>query len=199
MRDFFLRSSSKSKEVLRSIVATKYNEILMESMLELFSSNEAIQRVFEKGVQLGPEFLAELTPRPDDELGAIRDYAELGWELFAGHRPIAISWERKKLGDIRLWMYEIKDDDCPFCRNMTAPCKFCYLPAGIIQGAVQAWSNYLHNGSYKAICRETCCSAIGDPYCQWTLILVQRLTAAEDLESTLPDIFNEIPASFSTF
>jgi predicted hydrocarbon binding protein len=88
------------------------------------------------------------------------------------------------------------DDNSPFCRNISFPHKFCQFPAGAFQGASQTWAALTHDGALHTHCRETKCKAVGDPYCELTLVIIRKEIPIEFLQNHMPELFEDIDTGF---
>ncbi len=200
VKKWLLVQGSKLKkmfsEKVMTLTETKLNEILMENLTELAGPEEAIRRIFEGGMKLGNEFMVELSAQLEDDIDLVPAYAEAAWIMFAGKAPTDHSFEKKEIDGHEVWIYHWSDDDCPFCRNIQFPHKFCAFPAGAYQGAAQTWSALVNDGAFHALAREVRCKAQGADACEYILVMVKKETPIELLKEHMPDLFEVIEAGF---
>ena len=95
-----------------------------------------------------------------------------------------------------IWIYKLIEEDSPFCRDIAFPHRFCQFPAGAYQGASQTWAALTYDGAYHTLCRETKCRAVGDPYCEITLLILKKEIPIEFLEEHMPEFFEDIKTGF---
>jgi len=200
MKNWLIIQASKIKkwrsEKVLTLTITKLNELLMHSLVELVGPREALNRVFKGGMSLGNEFMMELSAHLETDIKRAPAYGEAAWMMFAGRKPTEQSFNKETIGDEEAWVYRLRDEDCPFCRNITFPHRFCQFPAGAYQGAGQTWSALTHQGKYHIICRETKCKAVGDPYCELTFLVIRREVPIEFLMQNRPELFEDVSIGF---
>ncbi len=200
VRNWLLVQGSKLKkmasEKVLTITMTKLNEMLMHNLTELVGPEEAMKRVFEGGLTLGNEFMIELSAHLINDIDTVPAYAEAAWILFAGKKPTWQKFEKKNIDGTDVWIHRWGDADCPFCRNIQFPHKFCNFPAGAFQGASQTWSALTNDGEFHSLVREIKCKAQGADECEWLLVMVRKDVPLEFLKDNMPEMFEELQLGF---
>jgi len=148
---------------------------------------------------LGHEFMMELSAYLEADVNRVPAYGESAWMMFAGKAPSGQSFQKVKMGEFEAYEYKLEDDDCPFCRNISFPRRFCQFPAGAFQGATQTWSTLTHDGGYHGVCRETKCKAVGDPHCELTVLLVPKDMPIELVKELRPDMFEDVKTGYADY
>ncbi len=199
-RNWLLIQAAKAKKMMSekalTLTITKLNELLTETTIEALGPEEGFRTIFEGGMSLGHEFMMELSAHLEPAFERIPAYGEAAWLMFAGRTPTGQSFTSEKMDDETIWIYRLQDEDCPFCRNISFPHKFCWFPAGAYQGASQTWATLVHDGAYHTLCRETKCKAVGDPYCELTLLILRREVPIESVKRARPEWFTELETGF---
>ncbi len=200
VKNWLLVQASKIKkltgEKALTLTVTKLNELLVEQLTEALGPDQAFERIFEGGLQLGHEFMMELSAHLDPAFERMPAYGEAAWILFAGKAPTWQQFQKTEIGGKEAYIYQWADDDCPFCRNIRFPHKFCAFPAGAYQGAAQTWSALTRNGEHHMLVRETKCKAIGDNRCEFMLVSVHRDVSLEQLRGEMPELFEDFHYGF---
>jgi len=200
MKNWLLIQASKIKkfgsEKALTLTVTKLNELLVQSLSETIGPEDALEKVFEGGMSLGHEFMMELSAVLEKNVERVPAYGEAAWMMFAGKTPTEQTFEKLTVEGEEVWKYTLRDDDNPFCRNIAFPRRFCQFPAGAYQGASQTWAALTHNGDLHTLCRETKCKAVGDEYCEFTLVIVNKEIPIEFMQRHMPEMFEDIKTGF---
>ncbi|TXT54513.1 MAG: hypothetical protein BAJATHORv1_60009 [Candidatus Thorarchaeota archaeon] len=203
MKNWLIIQASKAKkfgsEKVVTMTLTKLNDLLMTSLLDIVGPEKSLQMVFEGGVQLGHEFMMELSAHLEPDVGRIPAYGEAAWIMFSGHKPTEQTLEEIEIDGKEAHLYTFTDDDSPWCRDISFPHKFCQFPAGAYQGAAQTWSMLTRDSEYNILSRETKCRAAGDNYCEFQVYFIPQEIDLTTVKETYPHLFEEISTGFSVY
>ncbi|MBD3408382.1 MAG: hypothetical protein GF411_19825 [Candidatus Lokiarchaeota archaeon] len=203
MKNWLIIQASKAKklgsEKVVTMTLTKLNDLLMTSLLDIAGPEKSLQTVFEGGVQLGHEFMMELSAHLEPDESRIPAYGEAAWIMFSGHKPTEQNLENIEIDEKEAFLYTFTDDDSPWCRDISFPHKFCQFPAGAYQGAAQTWSVLTRDGYYNVLSRETKCKAVGDDCCEFKVFFVPQTIDIARMKELYPSLFEEIPTGFSVY
>lgn len=200
MKNWLIVQASKLKklagEKVLVLTLTKLNQLLNESLVEKMGPKEGLKIAFEGGLSLGHEFMMELAAHLEKDINRVPAYVEAAWILFSGHSPTTQEFRKLEIDGVEIHESKFTDKDCPWCRDISFPHKFCQFPAGAFQGAAQTWSALTRNGEYNLICRETKCSAVGDEFCEWTMIFIPKGTSLSFIREHFPELFEDVDTGF---
>ncbi len=200
VKNWLLVQASKvkkfSSEKVLTLTVTRLNQLLVESLAEVMGPRKALQRVFEGGMSLGHEFMIELSAHLDPDHERIPAYGEAAWIMFAGKSPTEQSYETVEIDGETVYIYRWADDDCPFCRNIRFPHRFCQVPAGAYQGASQTWAALMHDGAFHTLAREVKCKATGDERCEFIMVMVRKEVPVSFVQKHMPELFEDIQLGF---
>lgn len=200
MKNWLIIQATKTKKFLGekvvTLTLTKLNELLMNELVETLGPKEGMKRTFEGGLNLGHEFMMELSAQLEPHMSRIPAYGEAAWIMFSGKKPTTQSFEKKIIAGEEIWVYVFTDDDSPWVRNISFPHRFCQFPAGAFQGAGQTWSTLMRHGEFHVISRETKCKAVGDPFCEFVFVLLNKDIPISFLKEHMPQLFEDIDSGF---
>jgi hypothetical protein len=200
MKNWLIVQASKAKkfvgEKVVTLTLTKLNELLMNELVEALGPHAGMKKVFEGGMNLGHEFMMELSAQLESTEERIPAYGEAAWIMFSGKKPTTQSFEKKTIEGEEIFIYTFTDEDSPWVRNISFPHRFCQFPAGAFQGAGQTWSSLMREGEFHVITRETKCKAVGDPFCEFIFVLIRKELPLSFLEKHMPELFEDIDTGF---
>lgn len=181
-----------------TFTVTKLHEALVKNAVEAYGLKEGLNKVYRAGEELGHEFMMELSTHLIKDLKASPAYAKAAWETFAGHKLSHIEYKEVEINGYKCQALIFSDKDCPWCKDISFETHFCAFPAGAYNGASATWA-VLTKTPVKIFVRETKCKAIGDPYCEWTYLVVPEDMPLEVLKEAHPEWFEVIEEGFFEF
>ncbi len=200
MKNWLIVQASKVKkwtgEKVMTLTMTKLNQLMIESFVELEGPNAGLKRAFEGGMTLGHEFMMELAAHLEDKIERVLAYGEGAWIMFSGHAPTDASFREFEVDGVKIYEYILNDANCPWCKNIEFPHRFCQFPAGAYQGAAQTWSLLTQDNGLKVLSREIKCKAVGDEFCEWKLLFFPKDTPIEFAKEHFPEMFEDVDTGY---
>jgi len=182
-------------EKTATFTITKLNEAFVKTAVESYGLKEGMNRIYRAGEELGHEFMVELAAHMVSDLKASPTYAKAAWNTFSGHSPSHLEFKEIEIDGHQCYIVTFRDDDCPWCRNISFETHFCAFPAGAYNGATATWA-IITGTPLKFIVRETKCKAVGDEYCEFVYLIVPENMPIEVIKNAYPKWFEIIEEGY---